>query len=136
MTRPQPLFRAIDSLQLPVPDLQAALTFYRDALGQEMIWNSGTAAGLRLPGHDRTELVLQTERPRAETDLLVDDVPRAVERFVRAGGRLLRGPFEIQIGRAALVADPFGNELVLLDTSKGLLQSADEGNVTGLTDDR
>lgn len=40
-------------------------------------------------------------------------------------------PFEIQIGRAAVVADPWGNTYVLLDTTKGLLETDNQGRVTG-----
>jgi lactoylglutathione lyase len=57
-----------------------------------------------------------------ETDLTVDSVPEALTRFTLAGGKILRGPFEIQIGRCAVVADPWNNVLVILDASKGTLQ--------------
>jgi predicted enzyme related to lactoylglutathione lyase len=126
----EPLFQKIDCLSLPVPDLARALAFYRDALGQELVWQSKTAAGLRLPGQD-AELVLQTERPAPETDLLVDSVEVAVGRFVEAGGRVLAEPFDIQVGRCAVVADPFGNVLVMLDMSKGRLVTDAQGQVTG-----
>ncbi len=126
----EPIFKKIDCYSLPVTDLEEALAFYRDALGHELVWRSSNAAGLRLPNDD-AELVLQQERPGAETDLLVDSVPLAVERFVEAGGRLLRGPFEIQIGECAVVSDPFGNVLVLLDMSKGKLVTDSSGKITG-----
>jgi len=44
----EPLFRKINALQIPVPDLDAGLAFYRDQLGHDLIWRT-TAAGLRLP---------------------------------------------------------------------------------------
>ncbi|MEX0683498.1 MAG: VOC family protein [Dehalococcoidia bacterium] len=125
-----PLFVKVDCYQLSVNDLDAALRFYRDALGHELVWRSETAAGLRMPGGD-SELVLQTERPEAETDLLVESVGEAVERFVVAGGRLIRGPFEIQIGLCAVVMDPFANVLVMLDMSKGRLVTDAEGRIVG-----
>jgi predicted enzyme related to lactoylglutathione lyase len=123
------LFRKVDCLALPVPDLDAALAFYAQ-LGHELIWRTPTAAGLRLPDSD-AELVLQTERPGPETDLLVEAVGAAVERFVAAGGRIVVEPFDIAIGRCAVVLDPWGNTLVLLDSSKGHLVTDAEGNVTG-----
>jgi predicted enzyme related to lactoylglutathione lyase len=126
----QPLFSKIDCLRLPVPDLETALEFYRDRLGHALIWRSETAAGLRLPGSN-AELVLQTERREMETDLMVESVEAAVGRFVAAGGRLLQGPFDIQIGRCAVVADPFRNVLVMLDASKGLLRTNAVGRVIG-----
>lgn len=127
---PEPLFTKVDCLRLPVRDLDEALAFYRDKLGHALIWRTDTAAGLRLPDSN-AELVLQTERPEMETDLSVASVEVAVERFVAAGGRVLAGPFDIQIGKCAVVADPFGNVLVMLDASKGLLTTDAEGRVVG-----
>ncbi|HEU4798158.1 MAG TPA: VOC family protein, partial [bacterium] len=63
-------------MQLAVADLDAALTFYRDTLGHELIWRSDHAIGLRLPGSD-AELVLQDQRPHSEVDWLVDSVDAA-----------------------------------------------------------
>ncbi len=116
-----PLFRRIDCLSIPVPDLDAALTFYSANLGHELIWRSSKAAGVKLPGSN-TELVLHTDKRPMETDLAVDSVPDAIARFTSAGGKVLRGPFEIQIGRCAIVADPWDNVLVILDASKGTLR--------------
>lgn len=116
--RTAPLVQKLDSLQLPVPDIEAALAFYRDALGHPVVWRSETAVGLRLADDD-AELVLQVERPDPETDLLVEDVDRAVVEWTTAGGSVEVEPFDIQIGRCAVVADPFGNRLVLLDMTRG-----------------
>jgi catechol 2,3-dioxygenase-like lactoylglutathione lyase family enzyme len=55
----RPLFVKIDCLRLPMRDLDAALAFYRDRLGHELIWRTDIAAGLRLPDSN-AELVLQT----------------------------------------------------------------------------
>jgi lactoylglutathione lyase len=126
-----PLVRKIDCLRLPVPDLEAALAFYRDALGHGLIWRSDGAAGLRMPDTD-AELVLYTDGSFLETDLLVNDVPAAVDRFLSAGGTLVRATFDIPIGRCAVIADPFGNQLVVLDSSKGKLVVDDDGRVTGV----
>ena len=43
----------------------------------------------------------------------------------------MQGPFDIQIGRCVVVQDPWGNELVLLDMSKGRLRTDDAGNILG-----
>jgi lactoylglutathione lyase len=128
--RPQPLFRQIDCIRLPVPNLDEALAFYRDRLGHELIWRSEQSAGLRMPDTD-TEIVLHTEEHGQEIDLKVESVEAATARFVEAGGTLLVPPFDIQIGRCVVVADPWGNPLVLLDTSKGLLITDEAGNIIG-----
>jgi len=127
---PEPLFRKIDCLQIPVPDLEAGLAFYRDRLGHRLIWRSATSAGLRMPDTD-AELVIQTERPELEANLLVDSVEAAAVRFVEAGGQVVVPPFDIQIGRCVLVRDPWGNLLVLLDMSKGMLITDADGNIVG-----
>jgi len=124
-----PLLRKVDCVQIPVPDLDAGLRFYRDGLGLELKWRHATQAGLRLGD---TELVLQTERPDLETDFLVDSAEEAVRRVEAAGGRVLSRPQDIPAGRVAVVSDPFGNPLVLLDLSKGTFRTDHDGNVTGV----
>jgi len=128
-----PLLRRVDCVRLYVPDLDAGIAFYRDKLGHELIWRTATAVGMRLPETD-AELVIQTEEQRQEVDYLVDSAEAAAEMMERAGGRIIVPPFDIQIGRCVVVEDPWGNPLVLLDTSKGLLTTDSEGNVTGNID--
>ena len=53
------MFKRIDCLRLPVSDLEAALAFYGDALGHELVWRTKTAAGLRIC--EGSELVVHTE---------------------------------------------------------------------------
>jgi lactoylglutathione lyase len=124
------LIRKVDCVRLYVPDLEAGLAFYCDRLGHELIWRTATAAGLRLP-ESEAELVLQTEDQRQEVDLLVDSADEAARFIEQAGGRVIVPPFDIQIGRCAVVEDPWENPLVLLDTSKGLLKTDAQGNVIG-----
>ena len=124
------LFRKVDCVQLYVPDLEAGLSFYRDRLGHGLIWRTKTAAGLRLP-ESEAELVLQTERQQQEVDFLVDSADDAAKFMEQAGGKIIVPPFDIQIGRCVVLKDPWGNPLVLLDISKGLLKTDSEGNVIG-----
>jgi predicted enzyme related to lactoylglutathione lyase len=128
-TLSSPLLRKIDCVQVPVPSLDEGLRFYRDQLGLELKWRHATQAGLRL---GESELVLQTERPQAETDFLVDSAEEAARRIEEAGGRVLDGPHDIPVGRLMVVADPFGNPLVLLDLSNGTFVTDSDGNVTGV----
>ena len=122
------LFRKLDCLMLPVDDLDAALAFYRDRLGHRLVWRTESEAGLQMP-ETGTELVLQTLRAGLEVDLLVASADEAAQTFVNAGGRVAFGPFDIRIGRAVVVEDPWGNRLVLLDNSKGSLRTDADGNV-------
>ena len=67
-----------------------------------------------------------------EPNWLVEAVPDAVSTIVDAGGAVVVEPFEIPVGRFAVVGDPFGNPLVLLDLSKGRYQVGPDGSVTGV----
>jgi len=125
-----PLFAAVDCLSLPVGDLDEALRFYQQELGHALIWRDSHAAGLGLPSSD-AELVLRVDERPMETDLRVDSVPEAIERFCRAGGSVVAGPFPIRIGLCAVVEDPWGNRLVILDASSGLLRTDSEKRVIG-----
>jgi catechol 2,3-dioxygenase-like lactoylglutathione lyase family enzyme len=126
----EPLVRKVDCVRIHVPDLEAGLAFYRDRLGHQVIWRTERAVGLRLPETD-AELVLQTEREGLELNLLVDSADLAAARIVEAGGAVVVPPFDIQIGRCVVVRDPWGAQLVLLDTSRGLLVTDADGNVVG-----
>ena len=67
-------------------------------------------------------------------DFLVDSSDEAAKLVEQAGGKVIVLPFEIQIGRCVVLEDPWGNPLVLLDTSKGLLKIDADGKVIGNTD--
>src|SRR5258708_11046506 len=94
---PSPLFSKVDCLQMPVPDLEAGLAFYRDRLGHTLNWRTATAAGLSMPDTD-AEIVLQTDRPEPETDLLVDSADAAARTFVDVGGSIVMPAFDIPVG--------------------------------------
>jgi len=124
------LFLRVDCISVPVKDLDAALAFYRDKLGHKLVWKTLDGAGLAM-ADGRTELVLRTDGRPPETDVYVESADSAAECFAQAGGKVIVGPFDIRIGRCAVVEDPWGNALVLLDSSKGLLKTDSDGNVIG-----
>ena len=126
----KPYVKKIDALRIPVPDLDTGLAFYRDRLGHELVWRSESAAGLRMPDTD-AEMVLQTEREGLEINLLVESADSASDAIEGAGGTVVEPPFDIPIGRCAVVEDPWGNRLVILDMSRGALLTDEEGNVVG-----
>ena len=130
-TQPRGLLRKVDCIQLPVPDLEGGLAFYRDRLGHELVWRTQDAAGLRLADSD-SELVLQTQRPQPEVDFLVDSVDQAATELTRAGGTVVVEPSDIPVGRVAVIADPFGNPLTILDLTKGRYRTDADGNVIGV----
>ncbi len=126
------LLRKIDAVTVPVPDLDQGLQFYRDALGHDLLWrdDSRGQAGLRMPETD-AEIVL-TLQESYEPNWLVPSAAEAARAFVDAGGRIVSGPFDIPVGSVVVVADPFGNVLVLVDLAKGRYVTDADGTVTGV----
>jgi predicted enzyme related to lactoylglutathione lyase len=126
------LLRSVDAVTIPVPDLERGLRFYRDGLGHRVLWRDDDRGqvGLVMPG-GATEIVLTT-RQGLEPDWLVESVAEAVSAVVVGGGWVLSPPTDIPVGRIAVVADPFGNPLVLLDLSKGRYTTDEDGRITGV----
>lgn len=122
------LFTKVDCYRLFVPDLEKGLEFYRDNLNLKVIWRSDSAIGLGLD-QDITEIVIHNERKGQEVDLKVESVIDAVEVFKSSGGRIINGPFDIEIGKCAVVEDPWLNQYVLIDSTKGTFKTDDEGNI-------
>lgn len=116
------LLQYVDAVTVPVPDLDRGMAFYRDVLGHQLIWRNDAAgqAGLRTP-ESETEIVLTT-RQDYEPDWKVASADAAAGVFGANGGRVLVEPMDIPIGRLAVVEDPFGNRLVLLDSGVGHLR--------------
>ena len=122
----------IDAVTLAVPDLDEGLRVYRDALGHRLLWRNDAAgqAGLKL-ADGTAEIVLTTRQPSAP-NWLVRSADQAAAAFVGVGGRIIAEPIDIPVGRVAVVADPFGNILVLVDVTKGTYTVDEAGRVTGL----
>jgi predicted enzyme related to lactoylglutathione lyase len=130
-SNPAPIFQKVDAVQFYVPDIEAGVRYYGDQLGHEVIWRTEEAVGFRMPDSE-AEIVIQNVRDNQEIDLKVDSADDAAKRFHDAGGEVIVPPFDIPIGRATVVEDPWGNRMVLLDSSKGQLLTDADGNVIGV----
>ncbi len=123
-----PVLKKIDAILVKVPSIQEGLDFYREQLGMQTVWRKEDMAAVRL---GESELVLSTKLD-PETDFLVESAEHAAAVFERAGGKILMPLEDIPVGKVALVEDPFGNKLTLVDLSKGVYQTDMAGNVTGI----
>lgn len=124
------MFKKVDCVLFRVPDLEKGLAFYRDHLHHKLSWRRGnSAAGLRMDESEKEIVLMEEKGMKMEVDLLVDSADAAVRDFEKAGGKVVEGPFDIPIGRCAIVKDPWDNTLVILDTSQGLLKVDAQQNV-------
>ncbi len=131
----KPLLRKVDAVTFHVPSLDAGLSFYADRLGHPLRWRNDDigSAAVALSESD-TEIVLTTQHGY-EPNWLVDSADDAATAIAAAGGRVLASPFDIPVGRVAVVADPFDNVLVLIDLSKGRYATDEHGTVTAVVED-
>lgn len=112
------VLKGVDAVLVRVPSIDEGLGFYRNRLGMSLRWRTETMAAVRL---GNSELVLTTMLD-PETDILVD-----------AGGKVLLPSEDIPVGKVAVVEDPFGNRLTLVDLSKGSYETDESGVVIGVT---
>lgn len=116
------MLRKIDCVMIRVSDITAALNFYSDVFGLKPVWQDENAgqAGLLFPESD-TEIVLHTDPHipgQVEVHYLVNDVVAALQKYVEQGCTVLAGPFDVRMGQGAVIQDPFGTRLCILDMSK------------------
>ena len=129
--------RALSHIVLPVADLDAAFSFYRDLLGLEVVMrldpgNSGPedsiAAGLNLagvlvPGGTLLELVQGMQKARAGSTVValnVADVKAAQQQVEAAGVTPAMPPTEVSPGVTMMfLMDPDGRTVELVEFASG-----------------
>lgn len=126
------LFRNVDCIELYVSDLDDGIKYYCDSLGLKLLWRADTTVGLGME-NDIAEIVLQTDRKKMNVDFKVESVTDSIDKIVKAGGKIIYGPFEIPIGKCAVIQDMWENEYVILDMTKGRYVTDDQGNVIGVS---
>jgi catechol 2,3-dioxygenase-like lactoylglutathione lyase family enzyme len=113
----QPLIHGIDRLVMRVPGIAAAVAFYRDVLGVEVVREEKTFATLRFA--DGKEMLLHTSEdlPAEAVFLLVKDVNELYRRRDQLRLKFAGRPTRVSRGYKATAKDPFGGVLLLIDRS-------------------
>ena len=120
------MLKKIDCVMIRVNDVSAAMNFYSDVFGLKPVWRDERTgqAGLLFQDSD-TEIVLHNDPDipgQVEVHYLVNDVIAAVQKYVEQGCTILTEPFDIRIGKCAVIQDPFGIRLCILDMTKGAFE--------------
>ena len=123
------LFTHIDCIELYVSDLDEGINYYCGSLGLKLLWRSETSLGLGME-NDITEVVLQTVRKKMDVSFKVDSVADSIERVIEAGGKIVEDPFDIPIGKCAIIQDKWENQYVILDMTKGKYVTDEEDRGT------
>ncbi len=115
------MLRKIDCVMIRVDAVEAAAVYYAKVFGLLPQWSGDDAIGLVFPETD-AEIVLHNDPnipSSVEVHYLVDDVVDAVAHVAAHGCRVFVAPFDITIGKCAVISDPFGTRLCILDMTKG-----------------
>ena len=115
------MLRKIDCVMIRVEDVEVSAAYYAKVFGLRPKWSGEGSIGLVFPETD-AEIVLHRETTipsSVEVHYLVDDVVVAVAHYATQGCRILVVPFDITIGKCAVIRDPFGTRLCILDATKG-----------------
>lgn len=126
------IFKNIDCIELYVSDLNEGVQYYCDSMGLKLLWRNEDMVGLGME-NDITEIVLQSQRKQVLVDIKVESVDESIEKIKEAGGTVEYGPFDVPIGRCAVILDKWDNKYVILDMTKGRYVTDGDGNVTGVS---
>jgi predicted enzyme related to lactoylglutathione lyase len=119
-----------------VPDVDVAAAYYTKVFGLLPQWSGDNMVGLEFPESD-VEIVLHSDAAipsPVEVYYLVDDVVAALTLFGAEGCHVEVAPFGITVGKCAVIKDPFGTRLCLLDLTKGLRPNNLAGSKTSRAD--
>lgn len=117
------MLRKIDCVMVRVDNLDAAVAYYQEVFGLRVRWRNGLQVGLGMPETD-AEIVLHSEPdlpPGTHVYYLVDNVISAAEQLAARDCTIVVAPLDIRIGKCAVVTDPFGNTVNILDMTRGPL---------------
>jgi catechol 2,3-dioxygenase-like lactoylglutathione lyase family enzyme len=114
------MLRKIDRILVRVPNLEAAVRYYRDVLKMKVSRQDARVASLRMAESD-AEVVLHADPdlPDQAVYYLVDDVREMYRNRGELRLTFAAPPAQVSKGYSATAKDPFGNVLLLLDRSAG-----------------
>jgi lactoylglutathione lyase len=115
------MLRKIDCVMLKVSEIEKAAAYYETVFDLKRLWQDAHSVGMGMPETDAEIVLHDNPEPPKEISVhyLVDDVMKSVDHFAAHGCIIRAQPFDIAIGKCAVLEDPFGNTIAILDMSKG-----------------
>ena len=110
----------VDNIMYRVKNLEKARVFYCDVLGLQEVWEDKERKmlGFRLAKSD-AEIVIHNDPnvPDFTFSFLVDNVQEFIKEKMDQGLTLTFGPIPVRCGFYALLQDPDGNNIPIIDLS-------------------
>jgi predicted enzyme related to lactoylglutathione lyase len=111
----------IDNIMYRVSDLVKAEKFYTEVLGLKKVWEDRdlNMIGFIFEQND-SEIVIHSDQkiPRFDYSYLVKNVTSFCDEIKKQGYKVALEPIEVRSGKYALIADPDGNEIPIIDLTK------------------
>jgi hypothetical protein len=110
------MLRRVDRILIRVPNVASAVAYYRQTLGLSVLREGPKVATLKFPD-DAVEIVLHADAdlPAEAVYFLVDDVRDLYRRRAELKLTFTSAPSRVARGYRAVVKDPFGTVLQILD---------------------
>jgi lactoylglutathione lyase len=112
-------------VMMVVKDMERSVAFYRDVVGLKILfkqdnWSQFEAGNIIVGLHPEGEQVKVSPTTGMSLGIYVDDIMRATSELKRRGGRLAIEPRTEPFGRWALLHDPDGYNIQIIEMARGL----------------
>lgn len=119
------MFGKLGLVMVVVREMERSVAFYRDVLGLKPLivqsnWSQFDAGNIIIGLHPEGEEVKVSPTSGMSLGIYVDDMDKAVAEIRRRFGKIAVGPRQDPFGRWALVFDPDGYSVQIIEMARGL----------------
>ena len=119
------MFGKLGLVMIVVRDMERSVAFYRDVLGLKLLihqdnWSQFDAGNILIGLHPQGEEVKVSPTTGMSIGIYVDDVDKAVAEIRRRLARIAVGPRPEPFGRWALLFDPDGYSIQIIEMARRL----------------
>jgi lactoylglutathione lyase len=119
------MFGKLGIVMIVVRDMERSVAFYRDVLGLKLLfhqdnWSQFDAGNILIGLHPEGEEVKVSPTTGMSIGIYVDDVDKAVAEIRRRLARIAVGPRPEPFGRWALLFDPDGYSIQIIEMARRL----------------
>ena len=119
------MFGKLGLVMIVVRNMERSVAFYRDVLGLKLLikqdnWSQLDAGNIILGLHPEGEEVKVSPTTGMSIGIYVNDIDKACVEIRRRFGKITVGPRSEPFGRWALVFDPDGYSIQIIEMARGL----------------